>query len=80
MLGQEGVFTPILGTTKSEQMEENLNALDVKLSEDHYKQLDVKVKEIFAFRHGFQRDWLRGAIPYIFGDTKELIDNHRGWE
>ncbi|MHA2224636.1 MAG: aldo/keto reductase [Candidatus Hodarchaeales archaeon] len=78
--GQEGLFVPILGVTTPEQIEENLAGLTIKLSEDHYKQLDQKFREIYHFNFGFAKGWLMGARPYIYGETYDLIDIHRNYE
>lgn len=78
--GQEGVFIPILGATKVTQMEETLNSLEVKLTEDHYTRLNEKVREKLGFAFGFAKGWLMGARPYIYGETLDLIDNHRKYE
>ncbi|MFW9990842.1 MAG: aldo/keto reductase [Candidatus Odinarchaeota archaeon] len=78
--GQKGLFVPILGATKEEQIEENLGGLDIKLTEEHYKRLDQKLREIYYFNYGFAKGWLMGARPVIYGDTYDLIDNHRNYE
>ncbi|MHA2298374.1 MAG: aldo/keto reductase [Candidatus Hodarchaeales archaeon] len=78
--GQEGIFIPILGATKTEQIEENLAGLDVKLTEDHYTRLDQRVREIYNFNYGFPKGWLMGARSVLYGETYDLIDNHRNYE
>ncbi|MFQ5978171.1 MAG: aldo/keto reductase [Candidatus Heimdallarchaeota archaeon] len=78
--GQEGLFTPILGTTKVQQIEENLNGLDVKLTDDYYQRLEEKVREKLRFNFGFAKGWLMGARSVLYGETYDLIDNHRKYE
>jgi aryl-alcohol dehydrogenase-like predicted oxidoreductase len=78
--GQKGVFAPILGATKAEQMEENLIALEVKLTKKHYEYLDTYAKEQLGFTLGFAKGWLMGARKYIFADTFDKIENHRQYE
>ncbi|MFX0065827.1 MAG: hypothetical protein ACFFC7_26940, partial [Candidatus Hermodarchaeota archaeon] len=73
-------FTPILGATTAEQIQENLAGLDIKLKNEHYQQLDQKVREILRFNYGFPKGWLMGARQYIYGETYDLIDNHRQYE
>ncbi|MHA2365352.1 MAG: aldo/keto reductase [Candidatus Hodarchaeales archaeon] len=75
--GQEGVFTPIVGFRKVDQIEDVLNSLDYKLSEEHYQRLDKKLREVTNFNWGFPKGWLVGARGIIYGDTYDLTDNHR---
>jgi aryl-alcohol dehydrogenase-like predicted oxidoreductase len=69
-------LVPIVGARSESQLRENLGALDVELSREHVDHLD----EISGFRLGFPRDFLESdhVRGLIFGDTFELIDDHRG--
>jgi len=53
-------------------LEDNLAAIEWKLSEEQYKRLD----EVSAIDMGFPHDFLEGN-KYIFGATFNKIDNHR---
>ncbi len=80
VLGQEGVFTPILGATKVDQMKENLDAVELKLTPDVYERLDKLTTEKLGFNLGFAKGWLKGAQKYIYGDTYDQILSHRNYE
>ena len=44
-MGQEGVFPPILGATKVDQMGENLDVVDLRLKPEIYERMDKFTKE-----------------------------------
>jgi aryl-alcohol dehydrogenase-like predicted oxidoreductase len=69
---QDGVVIPIVGATKPQQMAENLECLDFRLTEDQMKQLDDASK----IQLGFPLDFLKSdhVRKIIFGDTFSLID------
>lgn len=60
-----------------EQLEENLGAVDVTLSDDHLSRLN----ESSAIEMGFPHDFIGGdgaAIEYVYGGTLDQLDVHRG--
>jgi aryl-alcohol dehydrogenase-like predicted oxidoreductase len=63
---------PILGARNVKQLKDNLGALDWKLTDEQYKQLDTVSAIDMGFPHGF----LDGNRN-IFGATFDKIDNHR---
>lgn len=63
---------PILGARSARQLEDNLAAIDWKLTDEQWKCLD----EVSAIDLGFPHGFLDGN-PYIYGATHDLIDNHR---
>ncbi|MCY3410173.1 MAG: aldo/keto reductase [Candidatus Heimdallarchaeota archaeon] len=77
---QAGVHIPIIGATKKEHMEQNLQHLDFSLKEEHLKTLDTMVREKFGFSYGFPKGWLMGARPHIYANTYDKIDFHRQYE
>ena len=66
---------PILGARSEAQLRDNLGALEVELSEEHLARLD----DASGFRLGFPRSFLEDdhVRGLIFGDTFDLIDDHR---
>lgn len=68
-------LVPIVGARSEAQMRENLAALDVELSDDQVERLSGAS----GFDVGFPRDFLETdhVRGLIFGDTYELIDDHR---
>jgi aryl-alcohol dehydrogenase-like predicted oxidoreductase len=66
---------PILGARTTEQLQDNLASLTWALSDDHLKRLD----DVSRIEYGFPRDFVEvGARQFIFGETYDSIDNHRG--
>ncbi len=63
---------PILGARSQAQLQDNLGALDWRLSQEQIGRLDEAGKIDLGFPHGF----LDGNI-YLFGKTFDWIDNHR---
>jgi aryl-alcohol dehydrogenase-like predicted oxidoreductase len=63
---------PILGARKLSQLQDNLACLNWSLSQDHLDHLDT----VSAIDLGFPQTFIT-ANPYIYGDTFDLIDNHR---
>jgi len=68
-------LVPIVGARSEAQMRENLGALDLELPPPHVERLG----ELSGFRAGFPRDFLESdhVRGLIFGETFELIDDHR---
>jgi aryl-alcohol dehydrogenase-like predicted oxidoreductase len=66
---------PIIGARTEEQFRENLGALDIELSTEHVDRLS----DASDFDVGFPRDFLEDdhVRGLIFGDTFDLIDDHR---
>lgn len=69
---REAVVIPILGARTREQIEDNLGALGVELTEDELARLD----EASGIELGFPYDFLGGGMAY--GETLDLVDDHRG--
>ena len=72
-----GVIVPLIGARNLEQLEENLGAVDVTLSDDHLNRLD----ESSAIEMGFPHDFIDpdgAAIEYVYGGTLDQLDVHRG--
>ena len=66
---------PILGASKVDQLNDNLGALEIKLSPEHLQQLDEVSKIELGFPHEFlQSD---GVLDVVFSGAHGLIDNHR---
>jgi aryl-alcohol dehydrogenase-like predicted oxidoreductase len=75
VLAQPWPILPIVGARSAAQLHENLGSLDVVLADEHLRRLD----EAGGFRLGFPRSFLESehVRGLIFGDTFELIDDHR---
>jgi aryl-alcohol dehydrogenase-like predicted oxidoreductase len=69
---EKSLMIPILGARTVEQLDDSLGALQWELSPEHLKQLD----EVSQIKLGFPHDFLPNN-QYIFGATRDLIDNHR---
>ncbi|HLY24846.1 MAG TPA: aldo/keto reductase [Aggregatilineales bacterium] len=68
-------FIPILGARNFTQLQDNLDSLKCTLDDEHIKRLD----EVSKIDLGFPRDFTEGGgRQYIYGNTFDLIDNHRG--
>lgn len=67
---------PILGARRSEQLRENLSALDLRLDDDAWTRLD----EIGRPSLGFPADFLKSTSvrTLIFGETWELLETPAG--
>jgi len=63
---------PILGTRNIKQLKDNLAAIEWRLSEEQYKQLDEVSAIDLGFPHGFL-----DRNKYIYGATFDKIDDHR---
>ena len=63
---------PILGATTEEQFEENLAALDVKLSPEQLERLDT----VSAIDLGFPQAWLANEMirSFLYGGLRQQID------
>lgn len=68
---------PILGARTEAQLRENLDGLRLQLDDEHLDRLDA----LAGLELGFPRDFLEDdeVRELIFGDTFELIDDHRSW-
>ena len=66
---------PIVGARSERQMRENLAVLELELTDEQAERLG----DAGGFRVGFPRDFLEDdhVRGLIFGDTFELIDDHR---
>ncbi|CAN5158180.1 aldo/keto reductase [soil metagenome] len=68
-------IVPIVGARSEAQMRENLAALELELPDEQAERLSAAS----AFRPGFPREFLESdhVRGLIFGDTFDLIDDHR---
>jgi aryl-alcohol dehydrogenase-like predicted oxidoreductase len=68
LLGRQGVTSPLIGARTLSQLEDNLGALDVILSEAHRQRLD----DASAIELGFPHDFLNRPTTkqMMFGDLK----------
>jgi aryl-alcohol dehydrogenase-like predicted oxidoreductase len=75
VLAQPWPIVPIVGARSEEQLKENLAALELELTDEQRARLDAAS----GFRLGFPRSFLESddVRGLIFGDTYELIDDHR---
>ncbi len=75
VLAQPWPLLPIVGARTEAQLRDNLGALDVELPEEALERLSA----VSGFQPGFPRDFLESehVRGLIFGDTFELIDDHR---
>jgi hypothetical protein len=66
---------PIVGARSEAQLRDNLGALELELPDDAVERLSAAS----GFSLGFPRDFLESdhVRGLIFGDTYELIDDHR---
>lgn len=62
---------PIIGARTRAQLEDNLGALDVQLTNAELERFD----EVSRIELGFPHDFEGGSLAY--GDTFELIDDQR---
>ena len=69
---QRGQIIPILGARKLSQLEDNLGALEVTLTDEHLARLDEASRVALGFPH----DFLSGARGFVFGDVFDRIDPH----
>ena len=58
VLNKEPYVFPIIGGRKVEQLEANIRALPLKLSDDDVQ----KIESAYPFEHGFPHMWLSGSI------------------
>ena len=63
---------PIIGARSLAQAEKNLGALELQLSGEELARLDT----VSRIELGFPHDFDGGRLA--FGDTLELLDDHRG--
>jgi aryl-alcohol dehydrogenase-like predicted oxidoreductase len=66
---------PIIGARKAEQVKDNLDCVNVKLSEQQLAELD----QVSHIELGFPHDFLNQEMPqsFIFGGQFKAINNHR---
>lgn len=77
VMDRRGVVIPLIGARTLSQLEDNLGALDVRLSPEQTARLDGAS----AFDLGFPGDfWFEPFVRELaYGGTMDAIDNHRGW-
>jgi diketogulonate reductase-like aldo/keto reductase len=68
------VIVPIVGARSLAQLEDDLGALDVELSDDELARLDAAS----AIEYGFPHDFIGRAGRLAYGETFELVDARRG--
>jgi aryl-alcohol dehydrogenase-like predicted oxidoreductase len=75
MRSRPGVIVPILGARSLDQVEDNLGALDVKLTEDQLERLD----QVSAIEPGFPHDFLASGFVrnLMYSGKWDQIDEHR---
>lgn len=71
---QAGVMVPLLGARTLNQLQDNLGALNVKLSDDHLARLDSVSKIELGFPHSFLTN--DNILDMVTGGTYRLMDNH----
>ena len=64
---------PILGARTEDQLRDNLDCLEWELDDEHIKRLN----EVSDFDMGFPYSFA-AKNRFVYGDTLDLIDNHRG--
>jgi aryl-alcohol dehydrogenase-like predicted oxidoreductase len=69
---RRGVVIPIIGVRTRSQLEDNLGALALQLSTEELDGLEAVSRIELGFPHDF------GGGRLAFGDTLELLDDHRG--
>src|SRR5918992_1303720 len=75
---QPWLTVPIIGARSESQLRDNLGALELKLSAQHVERLSGASGFELGFPRSFlESDHVRGLI---FGDTFDLIDDHRATE
>jgi aryl-alcohol dehydrogenase-like predicted oxidoreductase len=69
---QRGVLIPIVGARTPQQLEDNLGALELELRAAELERLDEVSRIELGFPHDFE------GRSLAFGDTRDLVDDHRG--
>ena len=64
---------PIIGISSVSQMDDNLAALEWRLTEDQVNRLNAAMD----FTRGFPEDFVIDTRAYMFGAMYDLVDNHR---
>ncbi len=72
---QPGVLIPILGATKLTQLQDNLDALKIKLTTEHLATLEAVSKIDLGFPHDFLSS--NEIKRILYSGTLGQIDNHR---
>jgi aryl-alcohol dehydrogenase-like predicted oxidoreductase len=67
------VIVPVLGARRTEQLEDNLGALELELTAAELARLE----EVSRIELGFPYDF--GADRLAYGNTRPLIDSHRAY-
>jgi aryl-alcohol dehydrogenase-like predicted oxidoreductase len=65
---------PILGVRRIDQLQDNLQALDIRLPPESVAQLN----EATGFEIGFPHDFIAEMQAFVFGDVAERVDQARG--
>ncbi len=66
------IMIPILGARTASQLQDSLEILNWQLTTEQLQKLEEVSQIELGFPHGFS-----DANPYVFGNTYDLIDNHR---
>lgn len=64
---------PIVGISSVSQMDDNLAALEWRLTDDQVERLNASME----FVRGFPEDFVIDTRPYMFGAMYDLVDHHR---
>jgi hypothetical protein len=67
------VLIPVLGARRVDQLRDNLGAQAVELPEAALRRLD----EVSAVELGFPHDFLNRGRGFVFGETYDLVVDHR---
>lgn len=71
--GRDQLLIPIIGASKVQQLEDNLAAVQFELPQEKVNRLN----QVSAIELGFPHEFLLRARANIFGETYDLLDNHR---
>ncbi len=61
---------PIVGARSTEQLKDNLGAIDVVLPEDAVGRLEAAAE----FAVGFPADFIAETSPWVFGEASQKVD------
>jgi aryl-alcohol dehydrogenase-like predicted oxidoreductase len=65
------IVHPIIGVRRLDQLQDNLQALDVRLPDEAVNRLEAST----AFEIGFPHDFIRDMQTFVFGEVVERIDD-----
>jgi diketogulonate reductase-like aldo/keto reductase len=65
------IVHPIIGVRRLDQLQDNLQALDVRLPDEAVNRLEAST----AFEIGFPHDFIRDMQTFVFGEIAERIDD-----